>query len=382
MVYDFHKRMQDNISFMLNRIGNPQNNYKIIQVTGTNGKGSVSSMIYSCLLESGYKVGLYTKPSLISDLEKIRVGKEYITEEELHCSNDDIIKMYIRALEYFSEKGCEYVVIENEIGALTDYTHTLNPYMSIITNIDYDHQDVLGKTLEDITVNKCGIYKPSVVYPIIGDMPDNCMHIAEITCKSNGLSPIKAMEYDGKVYKSGFYGDFQSKNEKIACCAAHLLGIDEKYIELGLKNVRENSGLRGRWEILCDDPKIIVDVGHNLNAWKSHIKFIENEVSNGKKVGLVFSMMKDRPIYEIFSTLPKEVIIYACRVENTYLPSVEYISSIAKKVDKKCKPCYNGPYDAVQTAKADGCDTILCFGSFFLCGDLLKKWDENMKKLS
>lgn len=374
MKSNFINWLHKDISSRLASVGNPQDSYKIIQITGTNGKGSVSSMIYSCLLEAGYRVGLYTKPSLISVCEKIRVGKEYISPNEFNCHENDIINTYITALKYFHDKGCEYAIIENEIGALTDYTCTLNPYMAIITNVDYDHQDILGRTLEEICRNKCGIYKPSVVYPIVGDVNNSCKMVVEDVCKNNGISPIYAMEYEGKVYKSGFYGNYQLNNEKIACCAANLLGIDEKHIELGLKNVKENSGLRGRWEIICEQPKIIIDVGHNMNAWNYHIKFLEDEVSKGKKIGLVFSMMRDRPIREIFSKIPKDVVVYACRVDRTQLPTVEYISSIAKSEGVKCKSCNNGPCEAIDNAIEDECDIILCSGSFFLCGEILKDW--------
>lgn len=91
----FFLRPNNHINLMLSKMGNPQNNYKIIQVTGTNGKGSVSSMIYSCLLEADYRVGLYTKPTLINKCEKIRVGREYIKEEELPCRENDILGIYI-----------------------------------------------------------------------------------------------------------------------------------------------------------------------------------------------------------------------------------------------------------------------------------------------
>ena len=246
--------------------------------------------------------------------------------------------------------------------------------MSIITNVDYDHQDILGDTLEKITYNKCGVYKPCVTYPVVGDIPESCMGIVKDVCEKNGISPIYALEYDGNVYKSGFYGDFQEKNEKIACCAAHFLGIDDKYIEAGLKNVRENSGLRGRWETICENPRVIVDVGHNMNAWKYHIKFLNEEHRNGKKVGVVFGMMKDRPIREIFSETDKGVIFYICKTPGTPLPPVEYTSMIARKVGADYKPCQDGPYKALQTAISDGCDVILCSGGFFLCGDILKNY--------
>ena len=359
---------------MLQKVGNPQDDYKIIQITGTNGKGSVSSMIYSCLLETGYKVGLYTKPFLIDKCEKIRVGKNFIDKSRLGRWSSDMLSDYVSALRYFSETGCEYAVIENEIGALTDYTHSLSPYMSIITNVDYDHQNILGNTLEEITYDKCGVYKPCVVYPIVGDIPESCMGIVRETCEKSGISPIYAMEYDGNVYKSGFNGGFQWKNEKIACCAAHCLGIDDEHIEAGLRNVKENSGLRGRWETVCENPEVIVDVGHNMNAWQYHVKFLQEEVSKGKKVGLVFSMMFDRPAEDLLSLVPKEVVVYTSTVKNSPLPPAQYISSIAKSCGLMYKENDEGPYEALQTAISDGCDVILCTGSFFLCGEILKNY--------
>lgn len=361
------------VSDRLKKLGNPQNNYKIIQITGTNGKGSVSSMIYSCLLEAGYKAGLYTKPALVSDREKIRVGLDYVDDPKVY-DNPDILEVYFNALKYFSDCGCEIVVIENEVGGFSDYTYTLRPMMSIITNVDYDHQNLLGGTLGEITYDKCGVYKPCVKYPIVGDIPEDCKSIVENVCKTNNLTPIWALDYECPSFKSGFRGDYQWKNEKIACCAASLLGIDDETIERGLKNVIRNSGLRGRWETIMENPQVIVDVGHNMNAWNYHLKYLEEQVSQGMKPGLVFSMVEDRPIREIFSRIPDGVTVYICRVKKTKLASVEYMSKIAEETGITYKASQGTPTETIQMAIADGCDPILCSGGFFICGEILKNY--------
>jgi dihydrofolate synthase/folylpolyglutamate synthase len=179
-----YKANLDNILKLAAKLGNPQNNFKSIHIAGTNGKGSVSHMLASVLQEQGYKTGLFTSPHLIDFRERIKINGEMIPEstvisfiEKYKTYLDEILPSFFEmttamAFEYFAEKGVEIAVIETGLGGRLDSTNIITPLVSGITNISFDHTDILGDTLEKIAGEKAGIIKEGIPVVIGESLPE------------------------------------------------------------------------------------------------------------------------------------------------------------------------------------------------------------------
>lgn len=293
----------DNVEKLSALFGSPQKSIKrMIHVAGTNGKGSTSHTLAAILQSAGYKVGLFTSPHLLDFRERIRVNGQMIPESAVI----DFIRRYtnkrselkptffelttIMALEYFFKENVDIAVIEVGLGGRLDSTNIITPILSIITNISLDHTDLLGDTPAQIAKEKAGIIKEGIPV-VIGEC--DCPEVRSVFVeKSKGMqSPIRFADEttdiesiektpDGYIYHTSNYGrlhgeltgDYQPKNTATVLAAVDILQqtgliITTKDIDRGLSNVRELTGLSGRWMRVNESPIAICDTGHNPGGW-------------------------------------------------------------------------------------------------------------------
>lgn len=366
-------------------LDNPQDKYRSIHVAGTNGKGSVSHSLASILQEQGYKVGLYTSPHLVDFRERVRINGEVITEKYVidfvAKHQDDFNEIQpsffewtvALAFDYFAEEKVDFAVIETGLGGRLDSTNIITPILSVITNISYDHQSILGHTLELIGTEKAGIIKKGIPV-VIGE--------------DSGIKTIfskKAEEEDSHIYFSENYkfdsydfelkGSYQKANLQtiLQSCEvlSHLIKLDEKSIKAGLKKVTKNTGLRGRWETLSTTPLTICDTGHNEEG----IKSIVNQLSTitYSQLHFIITVVNDKDISKILTILPKHAIYY---ISEAKIPRALKKELLLEEMVKQGLngECFNSVKEAIEAAQkaANKDDLIFIGGSTFTVAEALE----------
>jgi dihydrofolate synthase/folylpolyglutamate synthase len=312
----------DNITKLCEVFGNPQGNLKMIHIGGTNGKGSTSNMLASVLQEQGYKIGLYNSPHLIDFTERIKVnGKNCDTEfvynfiQKLRKISPEITPSFfefttIMAFAYFWQQKVDYAIIEVGLGGKLDATNIIKPMITAITNVELDHQDLLGNTIEEIAFEKAGIIKEETVI-ISGD--ENPAVQAIIKAKATAE---KAPFIDATLIytdlESDLKGNYQRKNIKVVLALIEELNkeglaISTRSIESGLLKVYKNTNFLGRWFQFSAEPLVICDTGHN-QAGLEQVFAQLNSISHRKHVILGF--VQDKKIETVLKILPVNSIFY------------------------------------------------------------------------
>ena len=375
----------NSIKSVCNFLQNPQDNFKSIHVAGTNGKGSTSHMLASIFHEGGYKVGLYTSPHLIDFRERIKLNGKKIPESNVV----DFVKKYqdyfkknkisffemtvAMAFYYFSKSKVDIAIIETGLGGRLDATNIINPIISIITNVGLDHQEFLGEDIKQIAREKAGIIKS--FKPVVISEYQSSIHKIFIDKANEKNSDIYlANDIDVSDFSTDLQGSFQKKNIKGVIKSLSImddLSISTKDIKKGLLNVINNTGLRGRWEIINQSPKTILDVGHNLEAFKETIKAFD-EISFGE-LRIVIGFVKGKNFEKILRSLPKDAYYYFCQPDINRALKVEEIFNYSKKIGIKGKSFLN-----VKSAYQCCCDEsrkedlIFIGGSNFIVSDIIE----------
>ncbi len=389
-------------------IGNPQNRYKTIHIAGTNGKGSTSHMLAAILQESGYKIGLYTSPHIKDFRERIRVNGEMVSEkfvidftERTTMINKEIEPSFFEvtvamAFEYFAEQQVDFAVIETGLGGLLDSTNIIMPILSIITNIGYDHQNILGNTLEEIATQKAGIIKEKVPV-VVGETLTNTKPIFIKTALDKKTSIQFAEEnfitsfidVEGELllcnvkdlaenviekFRCGLSGLYQAKNICTVLAAVKELRqlaikIPEEALHNGIEKVKEITGLRGRWEILQQRPTIIADVAHNKDGIQQVIDQLNINYPTAQ-LHFVLGFVKDKDVENVLTLFPDNARYY---FTNAHIPRAMLNIDLQEKA---AKAGLVGEYfetvdEAVISAKqhATEKDVIMICGSFFIIAE-------------
>ncbi len=281
----------ERIKKIMSVLGNPQNNYPTIHVTGTNGKGSVCAMLAEILKLAGKKVGLFTSPHLESYCERIKINGENIPEDDF-AAQIDLVKncgveatqfevLTAAAYEYFSRRKVDIAVIEVGLGGLYDSTNIITPEISVITNVALEHENILGN-LQSIAQNKAGIIKVGV--PVVTGATGLPLKIIRAVAAEKN-SPLYEITTPADV-KINLLGDYQKLNAAIAIQAAKLLNIDEKIIRAGLESVE----WAGRFEIIGD---VIIDGAHNPHGAKALRASLDKNFPAGKRIW-IFGALADK----------------------------------------------------------------------------------------
>ncbi|WP_305983338.1 bifunctional folylpolyglutamate synthase/dihydrofolate synthase [Roseivirga thermotolerans] len=312
---------------LCNALGNPQQKFKSIHVAGTNGKGSTSHMLASVLQSAGYKTGLYTSPHLKSFTERIRLnGKEAEQDfvinfikrhkrliEEIKPSFFEIT--VVMAFEYFAQKKVEVAVIEVGLGGRLDSTNVIRPELSIITNIGFDHMELLGDTLAKIAMEKAGIIKENVPVVITEKQADTVPVFTQIANNRNApITFAEEVQFDA-IPLSDLKGNYQAKNVRGVLTALDILRtagwkISDEAIHLGLQNVQANTGLKGRWQQIGSHPLTICDTGHNKEAFEYIVRQIQRELFD--QLYMVLGFVKEKDLKPILNMLPEDAVLIFC----------------------------------------------------------------------
>jgi dihydrofolate synthase/folylpolyglutamate synthase len=365
--------------------GHPHTQFKTIHVGGTNGKGSTSHSLASVLQSAGYKVGLFTSPHLKDFRERIRINGEMISEEyvvdfvEQHRSFfEPLYPSFFElttamAFKYFADEKVDVAVIEVGLGGRLDCTNIITPVLSIITNISFDHVNLLGNTLEKIASEKAGIIKHGVPV-VIGETTSETRTVFETKAKEVGTQIVFAEEKEIPEIPFELGGDYQQKNLRTILTALSILrssfNISEQNISYGLSNVCEQTGLMGRWQTLKEFPKTVCDVGHNVGGFEYIVKQLTRQ--QYKTLRIVIGMVNDKDINGVLALLPKDAKYYFTKAKVARALQPEELQEKAKEygLNGNCYPSVTEAYEAaVKEASTD--DFIFIGGSCFVVAEVV-----------
>jgi dihydrofolate synthase / folylpolyglutamate synthase len=375
----------NNIASFCNELGDPHHTFKSIHLAGTNGKGSTAHIIAAVLQKSGYQVGIYSSPHLIDFRERIKINGKYISKEKVvhfvqenttYCETNQISFFEwttALAFSYFAAEGVDFAIIETGLGGRLDSTNILRPILSIITSIGLDHTPILGTSLEEIAFEKAGIIKPTTPV-LLGFMP---LHL-------HSIFEQKAAELNAPLYFASKTADYrthcdlkpayQKDNLNLAFEASKLLiqmGYSNDF-KKGIKNVVNATKFYGRWQVVSDTPKIILDCGHNAEGIEACIA--ELNQFEGKK-HIVFGTVKDKDHSSILSLLPKGTIYYFCCPSNYRGMPADQLQTEAgfhNLTGSSYPTVSTAVTEAIETSEPN--DVILITGSTFIVADALKEF--------
>jgi len=389
-------------------LGNPQQKFKTIHIAGTNGKGSTSHMMAAILQQAGYKTGLYTSPHLKDFRERIRINGAMCSEEfvvgfvESHKALIERIQpsffeiTVAMAFDYFAQQQVDVAVIEVGLGGRLDSTNIITPELSIITNIGLDHTYLLGDTLPKIAFEKAGIIKPGIPV-VIGEALADTRPVFEDKATAENAPVtfaeekrfVSAWAYNNhhlditvadkrtdarKQYTLDLPGVYQLKNVVTVLEAIHQLQlqgwhITDEHIAKALAHVKKTTGLHGRWEVVEQQPTVVLDVAHNPDGVKQLAEQLELSTYNTLRI--VIGMVKDKDVHATLLLLPKYATYYFTKAQlPRALPEAE-LQAIAAETGLKGQ-AFATVRDALNAAKqhAHKDDLILVCGSVFVVAEV------------
>lgn len=365
----------------------PHTSYSTVHVAGTNGKGSVSSLLAATLTAAGYKVGLYTSPHLVDFRERIRVNGEMIPMEEVIDFVDknktlieDLCPSFFEittamAFQYFQKQEVDWGIIEVGLGGRLDCTNIIMPELSVITNISLDHTDLLGDTLDKIAAEKAGIIK--IATPVvIGETQEEIASV--FTTRARKMqAPIVFADQTEVTFKPEceLTGYYQTKNIQTACVAIDKLRamgvkISNEAQAEGFAHVCKLSGLQGRWQTISHSPLTVCDTGHNEGGYAYLTEQIKAQKYDTLRI--VFGMVSDKKRDHLLKMLPKNAVYYFTQANIPRALPAEDLKREAEAEGLKGE-CYHSVKEAFEAAKRDASanDFIFVGGSNFIVAEIL-----------
>ena len=395
------------LKFLLKLLGSPEKKLSYIHITGTSGKGSLVAIVSSILNKAGEKTGSFYSPHITEVTERIKVGDKLISPSEFvdifesikpaldKCAKESPhgVPSYFEtilaiAFLYFKKKKCKYVVLEAGLGGRFDATNVIEKSeISVITNVGLDHVEILGDTKQKIAFDKAGIIKSKSRF-ITGEKSKKISDIFRKICssKKTEFNNIKfnfkiikntingtEFKYKNEIYKIKLLGKHQIENAILGIEVSEMLAIDSFAIKDGLAN----SVLPCRLEVIKKNPLIIIDGAHNKDKMKTTATFIKD--IEYRKLHLVIGVANNKDMKEIFKRIiPLSSNIYLTRFLITQRKTYELkeMKNMVEKYKNKEVEVFIDPKDALDLAlkNAGKNDLVLITGSFFLAGELRKKW--------
>jgi dihydrofolate synthase/folylpolyglutamate synthase len=397
-----------NIRALCEFLGEPQDGLRCIHVAGTNGKGSVSHMLAAVLQSAGYRTGLYTSPHLSDFRERIRVDGRMV-EESFVTSFTERIKPMIEeigpsfyeitvamAFQCYREQRVDVAVIETGLGGRLDSTNIVTPEVSVVTNIGWDHMQILGDTLIEIAVEKAGIVKSGVPV-VVGEWDAETATVFEKTSQARE-APLRFADrvaevvsahedfpfLDVKVKRQGeepergylleLPGIYQTKNLLTVLATVDVLRekgwrIDESAVEAGLRRTRELTGLQGRWETLRLSPRVVLDVAHNEPGIRQLL--LQLRSTPHASLRIVIGMVRDKDVSAVLKLLPRDADYLFTRADVPRAMPVDELALKAAEAGLRGR-IYPDVNSALQAALDESSpdDLVLVCGSVFLVGEV------------
>ncbi|QES89777.1 bifunctional folylpolyglutamate synthase/dihydrofolate synthase [Rhizosphaericola mali] len=393
-------------------LGNPQNKFKTIHIAGTNGKGSTSHFLSAIFQTAGYKTGLYTSPHIKDFRERIRINGELCSKEfvvdfvaRIKPAMEKIAPSFFEitvamAFEYFAQANVDIAIIETGLGGRLDSTNVILPELSVITNIGWDHMDLLGDTLAKIAGEKAGIIKPNVPV-VIGEYVEETLPVFQEKANKEHAPLVLASE-ERKVIASQYLGQtiivevesesskqkntytldlpgiYQTKNLLTVLAAIDEMNkkgwnISNEIIQKAGQNIKNLTGLHGRWEVLQNNPVLVSDVGHNKNCMIEIAKQIK--LSQFNHLYIICGFVKDKDFDSALLELPADATYFYTRA---HIPRALDETSLLEEATKIGRPgtAFPDVNTAIEHAKsiASKEDMILVCGSVFLVAEIDDKW--------
>lgn len=401
----------ERISDFCRKIGNPQRNYFIIHIAGTNGKGSVSNMLAAVLQQAGYQVGLYTSPHLADFRERIRVNGEMISKQKVvnfvnkyHKSMKEAELSFFEmttalAFDYFAQSDVEVAVIETGLGGRLDATNIVIPAVSVITNIGLEHTEYLGDSMPKIAREKGGIIKKSipvivgeknsaynlVLEDIAADLRSTIIYAPEaFECRKQYneaeyqvFDMIRTRDNQQYTLRLPLLGEYQRQNLTTVCAIADFLhentplSISRRAFVEGLRECTTITGFRGRWDILSTSPMTICDTAHNAHGLERVAEQLSKVECN--KLYCVMGFCEDKDIKSILALMPKKAHYIFTRADSRRAATTETLAALATELELDFE-CCDSVKAAVEVAKGKmgANDALFIGGSTFVVAEVLE----------
>lgn len=397
---------------LLEHLGNPERDLKLIHIAGTNGKGSTTSMITEILMGEGYKVGMYTSPFIEEFEERIQINRNNIPKENLAILMDEIKVAVDKVIEagynhptefeiitvlmllYFKKENIDFGVIEVGLGGTLDSTNVIKPIIQVITSISFDHTNLLGNTLEKIAREKAGIIKrgiPTVIYPqqeeVLKVIKNKCFEMdSELYIANNENlkfknivnldKPYQLLKYNNEIdILLPLLGEHQIINLSVAMQAIEVLN-NKNIIDISIANIVKsikNVSWKGRLEVLSNNPYVVIDGAHNIQGIKTLSRNIKKYFKY-ENLYLILGILADKDVEEMIKIItPMAKKVYSVTPNSIRGELAESLKDEVSKFNKNCKAFdkYEEAYlEALNDASEK--DLILASGSLYMIGDMRK----------
>lgn len=402
------KKDLTNVRVLLQKLDEPQHRFPAVHIAGTNGKGSSAHGLAAILQSAGYRVGLYTSPHLKSFTERMRVDGQAITEAAvvrfvqdyqplLAAVQPSFFEVTVAmAFWYFAQQSVDVAVVEVGLGGRLDSTNVIVPEVSLITNIGYDHTDLLGDTLAQIAYEKAGIIKPAVPV-VVGQRQTETTEVFARVAREQAAPLVFAEDHyrvestedspaglrlrvadlrRGKsaTLTSSLRGWYQAPNIVGLLATVDQLrtrgwAISADHVTIGLANVQSLTGLRGRWQVLHDRPLCIADTGHNPAAWREIIRQLRTYAA--ARYHFVLGVVQGKDLTELLRVLPKNGIYYFCQASVPRALPAATLAAEAQAASLTGEVIENVPraYERAR-AQAQPDDLVFVGGSSFVVAEL------------